>query len=85
MKILKKQRRAGWKLGLKYKNTQEGTEGTTHEQTITCRELFAGHVLDSRPMERHNCHSMHVWKMADWFPELTESDLNMETDLVIEW
>ena len=27
-------------------------DGTTHEQTIVCRQLFAGHVVDSRPMER---------------------------------
>ena len=25
---------------------------TTHEQTIICRQLFAGHVVGSRPMER---------------------------------
>ena len=23
-----------------------------HEQTITCRQLFAGHVVGSRPMKR---------------------------------
>ena len=27
-------------------------DGTTHEQTIIYRQLFAGHVVDSRPMER---------------------------------
>ena len=27
-------------------------DGTTHEQTISCRQLFAGHVVGSRPMER---------------------------------
>ena len=26
--------------------------GTTHEQTSICRQLFAGHVVCSRPMER---------------------------------
>ena len=26
-----------------------------------------------------------VWKMADRFDELSESDLNMKTKLVIEW
>ena len=25
---------------------------TTHEQIIICRQLFAGHVVGSRPMER---------------------------------
>ena len=28
-------------------------DGTTHEQTIICRQLFAGHVVDSRPIERN--------------------------------
>ena len=27
-------------------------DGTTLEQTIICRQLFAGYVADSRPMER---------------------------------
>ena len=27
-------------------------DGTAHEQTIICRQLFAGHVVDSRPIER---------------------------------
>ena len=27
-------------------------DGTTHEQNIIRRQLFAGHVVDSRPMER---------------------------------
>ena len=27
-------------------------DGTTHEQTIICRQLFSGHVVGSRPMKR---------------------------------
>ena len=27
-------------------------DGTTHEQAIICRQLFAGHVVDSRPIEK---------------------------------
>ena len=27
-------------------------DGIAHEQTIICRQLFAGHVVGSRPMER---------------------------------
>ena len=27
-------------------------DSTTHEQTIICRQLFAGHVVGSRPMKR---------------------------------
>ena len=26
--------------------------GTTHEQTIICRQLFTGHMVGSRPMEK---------------------------------
>ena len=26
-------------------------DGTTHEQTIICRQLFAGHVVGSQPMK----------------------------------
>ena len=26
-------------------------DGTTHEQTIISSQLFAGHVVDTRPME----------------------------------
>ena len=26
-------------------------DGTTHEQTIICRQLFAGHLVDSRPID----------------------------------
>ena len=26
-------------------------DGTTHEQIIICRQLFAGHVVDSWPIE----------------------------------
>jgi len=26
-------------------------DGTTHEQIIICRQLYAGHVVGSRPME----------------------------------
>ena len=27
-------------------------DGITHEQTIICRQIFAGHVVGSRPMKR---------------------------------
>ena len=27
-------------------------DGIAHEQTIICRQLFAGHVVGSRPMKR---------------------------------
>ena len=38
-------------------NTQ--LENTAHEQLIICRQLFAGHVVDCRPMKRKkNLHRM---------------------------
>ena len=27
-------------------------DGTTHDQTVVCRQLFAGHVLGAQPVER---------------------------------
>ena len=32
--------------------SQTQLDGIAHEQTITCRQLFAGHVVGSRPMKR---------------------------------
>ena len=31
-----------------------------------------------------DCNHALVWKMADYSPELSENDLNMKTNLVIE-
>ena len=33
---------------------------------------------------KRDCYHAFVWKMADRFFKLSESDLNMETNLVIE-
>ena len=33
-----------------YSQTQ--VDGIAHEQTIICRQLFAGHVVGSRPLKR---------------------------------
>ena len=32
--------------------SQKQLDGIAHEQTIICRQLFAGHVVGSRPMKR---------------------------------
>ena len=32
--------------------SQTQLDDTEHEQTIICRQLFAGHVVGSRPMKR---------------------------------
>ena len=34
--------------------SQAQLDDIEHEQTITCRQLFAGHVVGSRPMKRKN-------------------------------
>ena len=41
-------------------------DGTSHEQTIICRQLFAGHMVGSRPMERkEKMHQMIANKPAE--------------------
>ena len=37
---------------------------TTHEQTIICRQLFAGHVVGSRPMERKEKINRMIMRIA---------------------
>ena len=32
--------------------SQTQLDGIAHEQTIICRQLFAGHVVGSRPMKK---------------------------------
>ena len=37
-------------------------DGVVHEQTIICGQLFAGHVVDSRPMKRKkNLHQIIIF------------------------
>ena len=36
----------------KHKASQTQLDGIAHEQTIICRQLFAGHVVGSRPIKR---------------------------------
>ena len=47
---------------------------TTHEQTIICRQLFAGHVVGSRPMEgKKTMRRMIInnyWMSWAWYHEL---------------
>ena len=38
-------------------------KGITHEQTIICRQLFAGHMVGSRPMKRKK----HLHRMIKAF------------------
>jgi len=46
-----------WELGsnyawAEYYLQQTHLDGTTHEQTIICRQLFTGHLVGSRPVKR---------------------------------
>ena len=42
-------------------------DGTTQEQTIVCRQLFAGHVVGSRPMERKTKMHRMIISFAETF------------------
>ena len=39
--------------------SQKQLNDIAHEHTIICRQLFAGHVVGSRPMKRKNSLSIH--------------------------
>ena len=41
-------------------------DGTTHEQTIICRQLFVGHMVGSRPMERKKTMRRMVKGLKPW-------------------
>ena len=46
--------------------SQTQLDGIAHEQTIICRQLFAGHVVSSRPMKRKK----HLHRMIKWVSQL---------------
>ena len=41
-------------------------DGTTHEQTIIRRQLFAGHMVDSRPMEMKKKTHRMIRRISCW-------------------
>ena len=43
--------------------SQAQLDGIAHEHTIICRQLFAGHVVGSRPMKRKK----NLLRMIKWF------------------
>ena len=44
--------------------SQTQLDGIAHEQTIICRQLFAGHVVGSQPMKRKK----HLYQMINlWY------------------
>ena len=44
--------------------SQTQLDNIAHEQTIICRQLFAGHVSGSQPMKRkNNLHQMIIHKI----------------------
>ena len=49
-------------------------DGTMHEQTIICRQLFAGHMVGSRPMERKE--KMHQMIIEFTFSKNTPVDVH---------
>ena len=56
-------------------------DGTTHEQTIICRELFAGHVVGSRSMERKKKkHGIIIYHVLEVFLENTTAPTKTPSD-----
>ena len=50
--------------------SQTQLDGIAHEQTIICRQLFAGHVVDFRPIKRReNLHRMIINNLF-FFPRM---------------
>ena len=45
--------------------SQAQLDDIAHEQTITCRQLFAGHVVGSRPMKRKKYLQRMVMTVTD--------------------
>jgi len=65
--------------------SQTKLDGIAHEQTITCKQLFVGHVVGFRPMKRKkNLHRMIIritrfyslWNLRNHFP-MTKSQLRV--------
>ena len=48
--------------------SQTQLDGITHEQTIICRQLFAGHVMGSWPMKRKKNLRRMIINLARNFP-----------------
>ena len=46
--------------------SQKQLNDIAHEHTIICRQLFAGHVVSSRPMKRKK----HLHRMIKWVSQL---------------
>ena len=63
---------------------------TTHEQTIICRQLFAGHVVGCRPMEgKKKLHRMIVaiihqthYEKSDWSRAFNQFTIACELDMI---
>ena len=57
--------------------SQTQLEGIAHEQTIICRQLFAGHVVGSRPMERKK----NLLRMLHYYTLYSLSPFSMANSL----
>ena len=51
--------------------SQKNLNDIAHEHTIICRQLFAGHVVGSRPMKRKK----HLHRMINRIPLFTLSSI----------
>ena len=66
--------------------SQAQLDDIAHEQTITCRQLFAGHVVGFRPMKRKkNLHRiiMTVTERVDFYKQVNSMTLSPENSLSV--
>ena len=56
--------------------SQTQLDGIAHEQTIICRQLFAGHVVDFRPIKRRE--NLHRMIMNNFFFSSNEAVYNSD-------
>ena len=59
--------------------SQTQLDGIAHEQTIICRQLFAGHMVGSRPMKRNK----HLHRMIKAFISIAIIYLALALALVL--
>ena len=49
--------------------SQTQLDGIAHEQTVICRQLFAGHVVGSRPVKRKKNLLRMIILINNWVPK----------------
>ena len=63
--------------------SQTQLDGIAHEQTIICRQLFAGHVVGSRPMKRKKNLLRMIIEMSRW-RRMRENNRNVVYSVTIQ-